>query len=154
MSDLNPKAVYQAYKDDQKSGPLHRPLFLARILAISVACLGAIPTGYNLYQSWSHGIPYGQVSHRLDQYSLWVKNFECKIEYRTVSTGQGTKVDVGACPKSNASIASSRYFSAERSPRKSVMPRSNSCPTINATCPTSPKPSARFKPGPRGCECS
>jgi len=29
-----------------------------------------------------------------------VKNFECKIDYKTISTGQGTKVDVGACPKS------------------------------------------------------
>ena len=101
MSDLTPKAVYSAYRDDQKSGPLHRPLFLARILAIAVACIGAIPTGYNLYQSWAHGIPYSQVSHRLEQYNLWVKNFECKIDYRTVQAGQGgTRVDVGACPKS------------------------------------------------------
>ena len=101
MSDLSPKAVYSAYKEDQKSGPLHGPLFVARILAIAVACLGAIPTGYNLYQSWAHGIPYSEVSHRLDQYALWVKNFECKIDYRTVPANQGgTKVDVGACPKS------------------------------------------------------
>ena len=100
MSDLNPKSVYSAYREDQKAGPLARPLFLARILAISVACLGAIPTGYNLYQSWQHGIPYSQVSHRLEQYELWVKNFECKIDYSSVGTGKGTKVDVGACPKS------------------------------------------------------
>lgn len=102
MSDLTPKAVYTAYREDQKSGPLHRPLFVARILAIAVACLGAIPTGYNLYMSFAHGIPYSQVSHRLEQYNLWVKNFDCKIDYRTVSAGdKGTRVDVGACPKSN-----------------------------------------------------
>ena len=101
MADLSPKSVYTAYRDDQKSGPLHRPLFLARMLAIVVACLGAIPTGYNLYMSWAHGIPYTQVSHRLEQYDLWVKNFECKIDYKAVPAGQGgTKVDVGACPKS------------------------------------------------------
>ena len=101
MSDLSPKAVYSAYRDDQKSGPLHGPLFVARILAIVVACLGAIPTGYNLYLSWMHGIPYAQVGHRLEQYELWVKNFDCKIDYRTVPANQGgTKVDVGACPKS------------------------------------------------------
>lgn len=100
MSDLTPKAVYSAYREDQKQGPLHRPLLLARVLAIAVACLGAIPTGYNLYQSWVHGIPYSQVSHRLEQYELWVKNFDCKIDYRTVPASQGTKVDVGACPKS------------------------------------------------------
>ena len=98
MSDLNPKAVYQAYTEDQKQGPLARPLFLARMLAIAVAVLGAIPTGYNYYMSWQHGIPYSQVSHRLAQYDLWVKNFECKIDYRSVGAGQGMKVDVGACP--------------------------------------------------------
>lgn len=102
MSDLTPKAVYSAYRDDQKSGPLHRPLFVARILAIAVACLGAIPTGYNLYMSFAHGIPYTQVSHRLEQYDLWKNNFECKIDYRTVTAGdKGTRIDVGACPKTN-----------------------------------------------------
>ncbi len=100
MSDLNPKAVYQAYKEDQKVGPLARPLFLARMLAIAVAVLGAIPTGYNFYMSYMHGIPYSQVSHRLEQYELLVKNFDCKIDYRSVSAGQGTRVDVGACAKS------------------------------------------------------
>jgi hypothetical protein len=100
MSDLNPKVVYQAYKEDQKVGPLARPLFLARMLAIAVAVLGAVPTGYNLYMSYMHGIPYHQVSHRLEQYELLVKNFDCKIDYRSVTAGQGTRVDVGACPKS------------------------------------------------------
>lgn len=100
MADINPKDVYKAYREDQKQGPLARPLFLARILAIAIACVGAIPTGYNLYQSWTHGIPYSQVSHRLEQYDLWVKNFDCKIDYRQVGTGKGTKVDVGACPTS------------------------------------------------------
>ena len=98
MSDLNPKAIYKAYSDDQKQGPLARPLFLARMLAITVAVMGAIPTGYNYYMSWQHGIPYNEVSHRLAQYDLWVKNFECKIDYRTVGAGQGMKIDVGACP--------------------------------------------------------
>ncbi len=102
MSDLTPKAVYSAYRDDQKSGPLHRPLFVARILAIAVACLGAIPTGYNLYMSFAHGIPYSQVSHRLEQFDLWKNNFECKIEYKTVTAGdKSTRIDVGACPKTN-----------------------------------------------------
>jgi hypothetical protein len=100
MSDINPKEIYKAYREDQKVGPLARPLFLARILAIAVACLGAIPTGYNLYQSWAHGIPYSQVSHRLEQYQIWTKNIDCKIDYRQVGTGKGTKVDVGACPSS------------------------------------------------------
>ena len=86
--------------DDAKKGPLARPLLLARIIAISAAVAGAVPTATNFYHSWKHDIPYSQVSHRLTQYDLWVKNFECKIDYKAISTAQGTKVDVGACPKS------------------------------------------------------
>ena len=81
-------------------GPLSKTFLFARIAAIGVAIAGAIPTATTLYQSFAHGIPYTEVSHRLAQYDLWVKNFECKIDYRALNTGQGTRVDVGACPKS------------------------------------------------------
>ena len=83
-----------------RAGPLSRTFLIARVAAISAAIAGALPTGMNLYQSWVHGIPYSEVSHRLSQYDLWVKNCECKIDYRALNTGQGTRVDVGACPKS------------------------------------------------------
>ena len=81
-------------------GPLSRTFLFVRVAAICAAIAGAFPTAMNLYQSWSHGIPYSEVSHRLSQYDLWVKNFECKIDYRALNTGQGTRLDVGACPKS------------------------------------------------------
>ena len=73
------------------------PLIRAAVLAVSVAA--AIPTAHNLYYSWAHGIPYAQVPHRLAQYDLWIANIECKIDYRQLLTAGGTKVDVGACPK-------------------------------------------------------
>jgi hypothetical protein len=98
---VTPQAVLTAYREDQKHGPLARPLLLARVIAIVLVGVGAIPTGYNLYMSWKTGIPYSEVSHRLDQYNLWVRNFECKIDYLTVTPGQGTRVDVGQCPKTN-----------------------------------------------------
>lgn len=82
------------------SGPLSKTFLFARVAAIGAAIAGAFPTGMNLYQSWTHGIPYTEVSHRLAQHDLWIKNFECKIDYRALNTGQGTRVDVGACPKS------------------------------------------------------
>lgn len=72
------------------------------VLAVSVAA--AIPTAQNLYYSWSHGIPFSEVSHRLQQYDLWMKNLECKIEYRALNTASGSKVDVGAC-KTTGDIA-------------------------------------------------
>ena len=81
-------------------GPLSRTFLMVRVAAICAALAGAFPTAMNLYQSWSHGIPYSEVSHRLSQYDLWVKNFECKIDYRALNTSQGTRIDVGACPKS------------------------------------------------------
>ena len=74
------------------------PLIRAAVLAVSVAA--AIPTAHNLYYSWAHGIPYAQVPHRLAQYDLWMKNLDCKIDYRQLLTTSGTKVDVGACGKS------------------------------------------------------
>ncbi|MEQ1650167.1 MAG: hypothetical protein ABL898_16420 [Hyphomicrobiaceae bacterium] len=100
MTDITPKAVYQEYKDDNKRGPLHGPLFWARAIAIVAAVGGAVPTCINLYHSWAHGIPYDQVGHRLAQYDLWMKNFDCKIDYRALNTTPGTRVDVGACNKS------------------------------------------------------
>jgi hypothetical protein len=100
MIPETPKAIYKAMNEDAKTGPLAKPLMLARVIAITTAMVGAIPTVTTLYQSWSHGVPYSEVSHRVAQYDLWEKNFECKIEYRTLNTGQGARIDVGACPKS------------------------------------------------------
>ncbi len=73
---------------------------LARAAVLLVSIAAAIPTAHNLYYSWKHGIPFSQVSHRLAQYDLWIKNLDCKIDYRALATAGGTKVDVGACPKS------------------------------------------------------
>lgn len=73
------------------------PMVKLSVLLVSVAA--AVPTARNLYYSWSQGIPFNQVSHRLSQYELWMKNLDCKIEYRALSTAVGGKLDAGACPK-------------------------------------------------------
>jgi hypothetical protein len=99
MSELSPKAVYATMQEDAKRGPLSKTLLVARIIAITAAVGGAIPTAMTLYQSYAHGIPYTEVSHRLKQYDLWVRNFDCKIDYRALTTAQGTRVDAGACGK-------------------------------------------------------
>jgi hypothetical protein len=99
MSELTPKAVYATMQDDAKRGPLSKTLLVARAIAITAAVGGAIPTAITVYQSYAHGIPYNQVSHRLKQYDLWVRNFDCKIDYRALTTAQGTRVDAGACGK-------------------------------------------------------
>lgn len=99
MSELSPKAVYATMQEDAKRGPLSKTLLVARVVAITAAVGGAIPTAMTLYNSVAHGIPYTEVSHRLAQYDLWVRNFDCKIDYRALTTAQGTRVDAGACGK-------------------------------------------------------
>jgi hypothetical protein len=98
MPDQHPHHLAEAVSG--AAGPLSKTFLFARVAAIGAAIAGAFPTGMNLYQSWTHGIPYTEVSHRLSQHELWIKNFDCKIDYRALNTGQGTRVDVGACPKS------------------------------------------------------
>jgi hypothetical protein len=73
---------------------------LLKLAALIVTIFGAIPTAITAYNAWSFGVPFSEVPHRLQQYELWVKNLDCKIEYKALATAQGTKVDVGACPKS------------------------------------------------------
>jgi hypothetical protein len=67
------------------------------VLAVSVAA--AIPTARDLYFSWQNGIPFSQVQHRLNQAALLEKNFDCRIDYRTLTTLAQGRVDVGSCAK-------------------------------------------------------
>ncbi len=73
------------------------PAIKAAVLIVSIAA--AVPTAQNLYYSWANGIPFREVPHRLAQYGLWMKNLECKIEYRSLMTANNSKVQVGACHK-------------------------------------------------------
>jgi hypothetical protein len=99
MSTDNP-SLLKAVAAESRGGPLSRTFFFARVIAIGAALGGAVPTLLNLYNSWEHDIPFSEVPHRLAQSKLWSKNFDCKIDYRTLSWNNGMKVDVGACPKS------------------------------------------------------
>jgi hypothetical protein len=65
------------------------------VLAVSVAA--AIPTAKNLYFSWQNGVPFNQVEHRLNQAALLEKNFDCKIEYRSLTSAAAARVEVGSC---------------------------------------------------------
>ena len=67
------------------------------VLAVSVAA--AIPTARDLYFSWANGIPFSQVQHRLNQAALLEKNFDCRIDYRTLTSLDQGRVDVGSCAK-------------------------------------------------------
>src|SRR5262249_40973498 len=48
---------------------------------------------------WQYKVPFSQVSHRLAQYEIWERNIDCKVDYKALSTAEGTRVDVGVCPK-------------------------------------------------------
>jgi hypothetical protein len=74
-------------------------LSMLKNVALVVTIIGAVPTAITAYHAWTFGVPFSQVPQRLAQYDLWVKNIDCSIEYKALSTAEGTRVDVGACPK-------------------------------------------------------
>ncbi len=80
-----------------KGGEYDRMISLLKNLALVVTIIGAVPTAITAYHAWTFGVPFSQVPQRLAQYDLWVKNIDCRIEYKALATAQGTKVDVGAC---------------------------------------------------------
>jgi hypothetical protein len=98
MPDPN-VSLMKAVSEETRGGPLARTYLVARVIAIAAALAGAVPTAMNLYYSWQYNIPFTEVSHRLAQSQLWSKNFDCKVDYRALTTTGGTRVDVGACPK-------------------------------------------------------
>ena len=89
----------QSVMSDATSGRSFRRWYWAiRAAAIAIPVIGALPTVVNLYYSYRHGIPFAQVYHKLNQYELWQKNGDCRIDYREISASKGAKVNVGACP--------------------------------------------------------
>ena len=78
---------------------VNRTMSLVKLGVLAVSVAAAIPTARNLYYSWTTGVPFNQVEHRLTQAELLEKNFDCKIDYRALSAGTGAKVDVGSCAK-------------------------------------------------------
>jgi len=79
-------------------GTLQRLMPHLKTAALVVTILGAIPTAVTVYHAWQYKIPFSQVSHRLAQYEILVKNIDCKIDYKALITAQGIKIDAGACP--------------------------------------------------------
>lgn len=84
---------------DPNLGPVQRIVPFLKTAALVVTIVGAIPTAITAYHAWQYKVPFTEVSHRLQQYDLWERNIDCKIDYKALSTAQGTKVDAGACSK-------------------------------------------------------
>ena len=104
MAEKSPSALLshvEALATAPPGSALSKWQILVRVIAISIPVVGAIPTAMNLYYSWTHQIPFSQVSHRLAQYDLWVKNIDCTVEYHALTTAQGMRVDAGTCPKTS-----------------------------------------------------
>ncbi len=78
---------------------VNRAMQIAKIGVLAVSVAAAVPTARNLYYSWKTGVPFNQVQHRLTQASLWEKNFDCRIDYRALTTAAKSKVEVGSCVK-------------------------------------------------------
>lgn len=96
MSDQSSKSSLSAYAQPAAKAANHTVRMIQLcVLAVSVAA--AVPTARNLYFSWKNGVPFNQVEHRLNQATLLERNFDCKIDYRTVSATGDARVEVGAC---------------------------------------------------------
>ncbi|HXE01505.1 MAG TPA: hypothetical protein VN623_06110, partial [Hyphomicrobium sp.] len=50
--------------------PVKRTLTLIKLFVLAVSVAAAIPTARNLYFSWTNGVPFSQVDHRLAQAAL------------------------------------------------------------------------------------
>jgi hypothetical protein len=83
----------------RSGGDYDRLISFLKNLALVVTIVGAVPTAITAYHAYTFGVPFSQVPQRLAQYDLWVKNIDCQIEYKALATAEGTRVDVGACPK-------------------------------------------------------
>jgi len=79
--------------------PVNRGLSLIKLLVLAVSVMAAIPTARNLYFAWKNDVPFNQVDHRLAQAALLEKNFDCKIDYRSLVTQGDARVEVGSCRK-------------------------------------------------------
>lgn len=96
MTENVPKSTLSAYAQPAAKAANHTMRMIQLgVLAVSVAA--AVPTAKNLYFSWKNGVPFDQVEHRLNQAALLERNFDCKIDYRTVSQTPDARVEVGAC---------------------------------------------------------
>lgn len=87
----------RALDHDPHLGPVNRFVPFLKTAALVVTIVGAIPTAITAYHAWQYKVPFSQVSHRLAQYEIWERNIDCKIEYKALSTAEGTKLDAGAC---------------------------------------------------------
>lgn len=99
MTDQMQRKPLAAYAEPAAAAA-NRTMQLVKFGVFAVSVAAAIPTAQNLYYSWKNDVPFTEVPHRLAQYDLWMKNLDCKIDYRTLSAASGTKVDVGTCSKS------------------------------------------------------
>lgn len=82
---------------DPHLGPVNRIVPFLKTAALVVTIVGAVPTAITAYHAWQYKVPFTQVSHRLAQYEIWERNIDCKIDYKALSTAEGTKIDAGAC---------------------------------------------------------
>ena len=82
---------------DTPHSPAGRVVSLLKTAALVVTIVGAVPTAITAYHAWQYKVPFTKVSHRLAQYEIWERNIDCKIEYKALSTAEGTKIDAGAC---------------------------------------------------------
>jgi len=98
--DLVSKA--EEWVEPEKGSALHVMKRVVQLGILAVSIVAAIPTLINLYHSYTQGVPFERVNHLLAQQKMWQTQGACmpEIKFDELTTGQKTKVFVGACPQS------------------------------------------------------
>lgn len=107
MSDTQAITAKKVGTDDTGRKTLwQRFLLYPTALTVMGALIGAIPTGIDLYKAFEYDIGYTEVKHAEEQRRLWMKNFACaqSMVSQAVSTAEGIRVQVGACPNGDVLI--------------------------------------------------
>ncbi|MEL6298582.1 MAG: hypothetical protein AAFQ45_08425 [Pseudomonadota bacterium] len=105
MANQNDKDLVgraQEWTEPERGSPLAGVKRLVQMTLLAVSIVAAVPTMITLYHAFSNEVPYSKVNHLLAQQKMWQQQGSCMpdINFGELTTANGTKVFVGACPKS------------------------------------------------------
>ena len=105
MADQRNKDVLQRAEEwtqPERGSPFAGVKRLVQMTLLAISIVAAIPTMITLYHAMTNDVPFSRVNHLLAQQKMWQQQGACMpdINFGELTTANGTKVYVGACPSS------------------------------------------------------
>ncbi|MEO0671399.1 MAG: hypothetical protein AAFZ05_05175 [Pseudomonadota bacterium] len=105
MTDQRRKDVLERAEEwtqPERGTPFAGVKRLVQMTLLAVSIVAAVPTIITLYHAMTNDVPYSRVNHLLAQQKMWQQQGACMpdINFGELTTANGTKVFVGACPTS------------------------------------------------------